>query len=471
MIHRIYFLSVFLLSFLFVQAEIKVASILGNDMVLQRNTEVKLWGKAKPGENLVITTGWDKTKAKAICNDKGDWMVKVKTIDAGGPYSISIASKNETITLKNILLGEVWLCSGQSNMEHPLMGWGDQPVNNSNDLMLDASNENIRLFNVRRNVIDSPQDTCVGKWAVASAESAGRFSAVGYLYAKQLQQRLHVPVGMICASWGGSKIEAWMNQETIAKFPEALKQTTKEGVELHQHATYLYNGMIAPIINYAIKGAIWYQGESNIINYKEYAALQAAMVTSWRKDFEQKNLPFYFVEIAPFNYGDSKTIKSALQRSEQRKAMSLIPNSGMISTIDIGDEYCIHPAEKQTVAKRLAFWALAETYNFKGISYKSPTYKSMSIKDSVAIVSFNNTPNGLSSFGKIVECFEVAGKDSVFYPAKMKINSGQVHVWSSKVKDPVAVRYGFCNFPKTNGYLYNTAGLPVISFRTDNWEK
>lgn len=465
------FLSIFLLfSFLFVQAELKVAPILQNDMVLQRNTEVKLWGKANPNEKLTITTGWDMTKTKTVSNAQGDWMVKVKTIDAGGPYAITIASHNEKITLKNILLGEVWICSGQSNIDFPVAGFTSQPLNGSNELLLEADNNEIRLFTVKQTVSDKPQDTCAGNWAIASAKSVARFSAVGYLYAKLLQQKLQVPVGMICSSWGGSNVEAWMSQEAIAKFPDEVKATTQKGAQPFQHASFLYNGMVAPILNYSIKGVIWYQGEANIGNIL-YADLLAAMVNNWRKNFDQGVFPFYYVQISPYNYGDSKAIISASQRDIQLKAMSLIPNSGMVSTLDIGEEYCIHPAEKNTVSKRLAYWALSETYGFKGISFRSPVYKSMSVKGNEALISFDNAPSGFTCYGKAVDCFEVAGNDRVFYPAEMRIQVQQVIVSSSKVKEPVAVRYGFCNFPKTNGYLYNTAGLPVLSFRTDNWDK
>jgi sialate O-acetylesterase len=229
--------------------------------------------------------------------------------------------------------------------------------------------------------------------------------------------------------------------------------------------------MILPIINYTIKGAIWYQGESNKGNYNDYAALQASMVANWRKSFGVGEFPFYFVQIAPYSYGNNKAFDSALQRDEQLKSMSLIPNSGMVTTLDIGEEKSIHPSEKAIVAKRLAYWAFSQAYGFKGISYQSPTYKDLIVKDDIAVVSFDNAETGLSSFGKEVECFEVAGEDSIFYPAKMTINKKQVRVWSSQVKNPVAVRYGFCNFPKTAGYLYSTAGLPVPSFRTDNWSK
>ena len=463
-----------LLSFLLittVQAQVKIASVLGDNMVLQRNTEVQIWGTAKPGEKLHITTGWNNLKIKLVANENGKWLVKVKTIEAGGPYKITIGTSKEKLTINNILLGEVWVCAGQSNMEMPIAGLGSgQLLNGSNELIFDADNDNIRLFNVKKASASTAQDSCAGTWAVATSETVAPYSAVGYLYAKKLQQKLHVPIGMICSSWGGSNIEAWMDKETIAQFPEALKNSSQETTPVQRKPSLLYNGMIAPIVNYTIKGTIWYQGESNIAFYKDYAVLQASMVASWRKDFGVGNFPFYFVQITPYEYGNSKGIISALLRDEQLKSMAMIPNSGMISTFDLGEEKFIHTADKATVAKRLAYWSLSETYGYKGLSYKMPTFNSVTIKDSVAILKFNNAPNGFTSFGKEVECFEVAGADSIFYPAKLIIDK-EVKVISEKVKAPVAVRYGFCNFPKTKGYLYNTAGLPVPSFRTDNWIK
>ncbi len=468
-------LSIFILCALFVQSQIKVAAVLTDNMVLQRNSTVKLWGIANPNEKLIVITSWNNTKTYTHCDKNGKWEIQVKTNEAGGPYTLSIASTKEKVSLKNIMLGEVWICSGQSNMDMPIRGYVNQPINGENDILVEAENKDIRLFTMNYLAKDTQQYTCEGKsggWKIASAASVSEFSAVAYFYARQLYQKLKVPVGVICTSWGGSRIEAWMSKETISNFPEALKQTSDEKSAPHHRASLLYNGMISPILNYTIKGAIWYQGESNRAEYTDYSELMAAMVSNWRKDFGQGDFPFYYVQIAPFSYGDSKATVSACLRDEQVKAMSLIPNSGMVTTIDIGDEKVIHPPEKLTVGKRLAYWALSETYGIKGINFRSPTYKSMSVKDSVAIIEFNDALYGLSSFGKEVECFEIAGADQLFYPAKIKINSEkQVLISAKQVKEPVAVRYGFSNFPQTKGFLYNTAGLPVPSFRTDNWDK
>lgn len=449
-------------------AEIKVASLLGDNMVLQRNSEVKLWGKASPNQKLTIQTSWNKFVTNTVVNEKGDWLVKVKTTEAGGPYLISIKTAKESVVLKNILLGEVWICSGQSNMQMPVQGFTDQPVQESFDLILNAKNDQIRLFTVGLKSIDTPQDTCRGEWLVANAKSVSKFSAVGYLFAKQLYQNLNIPIGMISSNWGGSRIEAWMDKETLSNYPDAMNETSKPTTAAQNRASALYNGMISPLLDYRIKGAIWYQGEANVLNYSEYADMLKSMVTNWRNKFDCGDFPFYYVQIAPFIYNIGRN--SQLLRDQQVKAMSMIKNSGMVSTIDIGSEKVIHPAEKATVAKRLAAYALAETYGVEGLPYKMPVFKSITLKDSVAIVQFDNVPLGLTTFGKSVDCFEVADNDSVFYPATMKIVKSQVRVVSPKVKTIVALRYGFSNFPHTEGYLFNTFGLPVPSFRTDNWK-
>jgi len=464
----------FQFTILFLNAQIKPAGILTDNMVLQRNTEVKLWGTANPREKLVVTTGWNKVKHTVTVNEKGEWLVKVATADAGGPYTISFVSKTEQLELHNILLGEVWICSGQSNMDMPIRGYLDQPINNANDLLVDADNDDIRLFTVNNAMRSHPIDSCVGKygiWKPATAESVASFSAVAYLYAKQLQQKLKVPVGVITTAWGGSRIEWWMDSASIVQFPEAYRQTTDPKLSPQMKASYLYNGMIHPLLNVAIKGVIWFQGEANVNNNGEYAALMAGMVSSWRKNFAQGDFPFYYVQITPYFYNNSKATNAALLREAQVKAQSVIPNSGMACTLDLGEEKIIHAAEKLTIAKRLSYWAFAKTYGIAGIACQSPTYKAIHIKDSVAIIDFDYALNGLSSFGKPVDCFEIAGADKVFYPATWSTNrKNQVLVTAPQVKEPVAVRYGFHNFPLTAGYLYNTAGLPVPSFRTDDWQ-
>lgn len=470
---RLYFLIVLLTTTLSVLAKIQISPILSNNMVLQRNSEVKIWGKALPGQKIRIESGWDNLSYNTITDSYGDWIVILKTTDAGGPYTLTVSSEKEKVILKNILIGEVWFCSGQSNMEmRILLGYFiDSPVNGAIDALINAENPSIRLFRVGRSSQLFPQDTCSGQWLVANAETVSDFSAVAYYFARYLQQRLKVPVGVISSSWGGSKIEAWMKRETIAKFPEAYKITSNEKIEPFKRASQLYNGMIAPVLNYKIKGVLWYQGESNIGNYYDYSNLLAAMVDDWRRGFNCGNFPFYSVEIAPYSHGNSAARNAAFQREAQFKAMQLIPNSGMITTVDLGEENNIHPAEKEPISKRLFLWALSEAYGIKGIPYKSPVFKNMIVNDSIATLSFDNSYSGFTSYGKPVESFEVAGSDSIFYPASVTISQRRLLVKSPKVKTPVAVRYCFHNFSKTKGYVYSTAGLPIFPFRTDNWKK
>lgn len=455
-----------------VDAQLKLASVLGDNMVLQRNSEVKLWGKSNPNEKIIITTSWNKSENSTTASSKGEWLLKVKTTEAGGPYEITVKSKKEKLLLKNILLGEVWLCSGQSNMEMPLRGFTNQPINGNSDFLMDADVNDIRLCKIGRAVATSPHDTCNGEWKVSSAESAASFSAVAYLFAKQLHDKLKIPIGVIASSWGGTRIEPWMNLESIKQYPDAFNRASQPKILPHLRPASLYNGMIAPIVNYVIKGAIWYQGESNIPNYKEYSSLMKGMVEGWRKDFGLGDFPFYYVQIAPYFYNKSSNIDAAFLREEQEKAMSVIPNSGMVCTLDIGEEKSIHPAEKNLVAKRLASWALAENYGFKGLLYKSPSYKGFTVKDSLVTIAFDNVNVGFTSYGKSIDCFQIAGSDKVFYPAQIvTTKNNEVILTSANVKVPVAVRYGFCNYPTTRGYMFSTIAQPVLPFRTDNWDR
>jgi len=464
-------LFIALISVQLLLAQIKVASILGNNMVLQRNAEIKLWGTSKPNDKLTIKVGWNNSTLKTISDANGKWLVKIKTTEAGGPFLITIASSKEKLTLNNILLGEVWLCSGQSNMEMPIAGFNDQPVIGMNEALVDAENENIRLFTVKKTALDIPQDTCSGNWDVANPLSVGKFSAVGYFYARELQRKLNVPVGMICSSWGGTRIESWMSKETISNFPISKAKTPIKKAGDPSQPSRLFNGMIHPILNFTIKGAIWYQGETNRFNANEYADLMAAMVTNWRTDFGVSQFPFYFVQIAPYNYGDNKGLISAYLREAQVKASLKIPNSGMVSTIDLGEEKGIHPSEKLTVAKRLTYWALSETYNKKGIAFQNPLFKMAMVQDSMMVITFDNLENGLTSFGKEITNFEIAGDNKVFYSAKASIVKKQIQITCPEVKKPIAVRYCFCNYPQGKGFIYNTAGLPVFPFRSDDWKE
>ncbi|MBC9798587.1 sialate O-acetylesterase [Sinomicrobium weinanense] len=445
-------------------AQTKVSSLFSDHMVLQQNSEVALWGTDKPGTKIEADAGWG-GKSTVVTDKHGKWKLSLKTEKAGGPYTVEIRG-TEKILLEDVLLGEVWLCSGQSNMEMPIKGFRGQPVNGSNDLVLNSSNPQLRLFHVGRNMSREPLDSCEGTWQQSSPEAVLKFSAVAYLYGKMLQEKINVPVGIICSSFGGTRAEAWTRKKTLAD--EGFGTDTKDHTEKinKNDPSVLYNAMIHPLIPYGIKGVIWYQGESNRGNHGQYAKLFPTMINSWRKEWNSGEFPFYFVQIAPFEY--KPDINSAFLREAQLHALQNTSNTGMAVTLDIGEKHCIHPAEKEEVAKRLSYWALAKTYGYKGIQYSGPVYKSMEVKGSEIHLHFDYAPDGVSSFGKALDHFTIAGADKVFYPAKAEIKRGELIVSSDQVARPVAVRYGWENY--LEGCLFNLAGLPASSFRTDHWE-
>ena len=356
-------------------------------------------------------------------------------------------------------------------MEMPVRGYRNQPVQNANDILADADNPQIRFIKVNRASSATELDSCGGSWQVSDAQHAKDFSAVAYEYERYLQQKLKVPVGLVLSCWGGTKIETWMDKKMLAPFPDIrLPDSIDPKAGDNQPPTALFNGMIAPVAGYGIRGFIWYQGESNRGRGEpeRYQQLFPAMVAGWRERWHRGELPFYYVQIAPYGYNDSSQ-QGARVREAQLKALRNIPSCGMAVTLDIGKEKYIHPPAKTTVAKRLAYWALAKTYHREGLAYCGPLYASMITKGNKIIVKFDYAADGLSSNGKELENFEIAGADKIFHPAKANIlyPDGTVEVWSDGVKEPVAVRYAFKNW--VEGDLYNTEGLPASSFRTDDF--
>jgi sialate O-acetylesterase len=458
----------------FVFASVTLPSFFGDNMVLQQQTDVAIWGWAKPGSTVQVTSSWNKKKYTAKAGSSGKWKMKISTPTAGGPYEIVI-SDGSPVTLHNVLIGEVWLCSGQSNMEMPMKGFRDQPVTGSNDAIFNADNDQVRLYIVPRSVKINAQDTSKNSsWKIASPESVNNFSATAWYFARILQQRLKVPVGLVNISYGGSPAEAFMSEAALKEFPDIKIPTLSDSAKVNNKvATTLYNGMLHPFIGYTIRGCIWYQGETNYDRPDQYEKLFPAMVKQWRDDFGQGEFPFYFAQIAPYNYsqfqpaGQSNKLNSAYLRDAQRKACGKIPNSGMVVLMDIGEENNIHPANKEAGGKRFAYLALAKTYGQKGFSFTSPSFDSVTISGNIVTVKFKDAPNGLTSFGKPLTNFEIAGSDKIFRPAKASIYRGTVLVSSPDVATPVAVRYAFKDF--VVGELFSTEGFPVSSFRTDSW--
>lgn len=453
-----------------VSAKIILPGLLNNGMVLQQQSKVALWGRTDANTTVRIITSWNTKTYTAKADALGKWKVMVTTPKASGPYEISF-DDGEKITLSNILIGEVWICSGQSNMEMTFKGFGPttQPVLNQPGE--EANIPNLRLFTVKRATGAVPKENAEGSWDASTTEVAKGYSAVAYQFGKMLHDSLHVPIGIITTSWGGARIEHWMSAESLKAFPEIIIPLGIDTMKVPEKAaTALFNGMIAPLINYGIKGFLWYQGESSRDVPILYAKMMPALVADWRKHWNNKKLPFYYVQIAPFTYPtDKHTMYGVLMREAQLKALKNISYSGMAVTMDAGSELKIHPPDKTSVAKRLAYLALAKTYGRKDIAYESPCYRSLKIEGDKAVLSFDHAANGLKASGATLVNFEIAGADKIFHPATATILAGgKVEVKSVDVPAPVAVRYAFKNW--VVGDLYNTEGLPASSFRTDNWD-
>ncbi len=444
-------------------AQLRLPSVLASNMVLQQNDSVNLWGWAGPSEKIFVTTSWDNHTDSAVASNEAKWILKVKTPAAGGPYAITFKGHSDTKQLDNVMIGEVWVCSGQSNME-----WSY--YNKVNDIQpeLDAhTNPNIRFFQVPKAGADYPQEDAPATWTVCDSNTLKSFSAVAYFFGKKLSKDLNIPIGLINTSWGGTPAEVWTPADLVNKEADlkasAAKQTKFDWWPMNPGVTY--NAMIAPFTNFSIAGAIWYQGEGNTAAPSTYAKLFITMIDAWRKAWK-KEFPFYYVQIAPFTYGNNNN--GNLIR-EQQAIASKHPNVGMVVVSDItGDTTDIHPRNKKDVGARLANWALSETYHKNGIVYKNPVYKSIEVKKDKAVISFDNVPNGLLSKDKKIAAVWIAGEDRIFYPADAKIENDKLIVSSKSVKAPAAVRFSFSN--AAVGNLFSKEGLPVVPFRTDDWE-
>ncbi len=462
-------LQLFLLSIIMIFggksiASIQLPGIFGNNMVLQQQSNVALWGTASKNSKVIIVTSWNKKEYTTKADGNGKWTVKVATPIAGGPYQISF-SDGEKLVLNNVLIGEVWVCSGQSNMEMSLRG-NSSPILNASEIIMNADNPSLRLYRVSRATTLTPVTDPKGQWEESTSASAREYSALAFQFGQILQKKLKVPVGLILSCVGGTMIEAWMSPASLKAYPEVIIPVSLDTMQTaYRKPVTLFNGMIAPIIGYGIKGFIWFQGESNRHEPELYEKLFPVMVADWRNLWGLGDIPFYYVQIAPFGSSD-RTRNGPRLREAQLNAMKIIPNSGMVPAIDVGMENDIHFMDKTTLAQRLSYWALGKTYGIKGIPYNSPTYKSMAIEGDKAILTFDNAPY-LTSYRKTLTLFEVAGEDKKFYSAKAEIKANQITVQSDKVSKPVAVRYAYKEWVK--GELYNNDGLPASSFRTDNW--
>lgn len=464
-------------------AKVTLPAVLGDNMVLQRNTDANIWGKAKPGATIKVNPSWDNKTYKAKADNDGNWTTTIATGDAGGPYTITI-NDGDKVVLDNILLGEVWICSGQSNMEMMVHGFMHQPVEGALDAILDAPNHpDMRFFTVERASLDSPADDCKGVWQESTTDVVADFSACAYFFGHLLNQILGVPVGLISTNWGGSTIETWIDSETFDGIKDIDIAHSRSMDQPNSQIARLYNGMIHPIAGYTAKGFIWYQGESNRGHHDDYVKLQTALINSWREKWGNTEMPFYMVQLAPYNYEGAEKMSLPLMVEAQYKVAENVDKVGIAATTDIGNPTCIHPQRKKEVGQRLAFLALQNDYSIKGLPQPAPTYKSMTVNGNKATLEFNNLlfvhdwwdGNSFHSYHDTSYIrplgFEIAGEDKVFYPATASFGHGvnTIELYSDKVAKPIAVRYYFHNYvPDAN--VKTCLGQPLVPFRTDNWD-
>ena len=465
------------------QAKVTLPYCLGDNMILQQNTEARLWGKTTAKE-VKVTTSWNNAVYTAKASKKGDFIVKVKTPTASyNSYTVTF-DDGDQLVLHDVLIGEVWVCAGQSNMEMPVKGFGNCPVEGYNDEVVNANQYRyvhyVKIPSVMR--VEPQWNSEPTQWNAVSPKTVGEASATGYFFAQVINKALDVPVGLIMANKGGSRVESWFTKENLQKYTN--EPTDSAGIvafkkEWDYHRAMLWgNGTFNPILNYTVKGILYYQGCSNVGDPgDQYSERMKILVEQWRSQFGLGEIPFYFVEIAPYHYDNVNADNGARLREQQYKASLIIPNSGLVCTNDLVYPYettQIHPAQKKPVGQRLAYLALNKTYGMETVGCMSPSYKDMKVTGDFVDIHLKNDLGAISRFEDI-QGFELAGEDRVFHPAKA------VHFWqpgggywdetirlsSPEVKKPVAIRYCFKNFQIGN--LKNAAGLPLFPFRTDNW--
>ncbi len=457
------------------QAKVKLPHILGDGMILQQNAEARLWGWDRPGQKVDVTVSWSEEKYSAKTDKNGQWIVKVKTPAAGyTPQSITFNDGEQT-TLRNVLVGEVWVCAGQSNMEMPMKGFDNCPVEGYNRAVIEAPQyKGIHFVKIPSVMSERPLEDANCEWQTISPQTVGDASATGYTFAQVVNKALDIPVGLIMANKGGTRVESWLDEAYLKTHTaESLDPAVyKKKYQWDFHYPLVWgNGTFSPILNYTVKGILFYQGCSNVGDPAgQYTRRLADLVSQWRRDFKLGNIPFYFVQIAPYYNGDANGDWGARLREQQFKASKVIPNSGIVCTDDLVYPYesqQIHPAQKQQVGERLAYQALNKTYGMKSIWCDSPEFKDMTVSNDTCYVHLKNDYGAISRYEDL-QGFEVAGEDRVFHKASASYYwTKGIIITSPEVKKPVAVRYAFRNWGYGN--VKNGALLPLFPFRTDDW--
>ncbi len=489
----------------FAHAEVTLPNIFGDNMVLQRDMPIPIWGWAAAGEEVTVTLQDTDYTVQTTADAKGNWRTKLPAMSAGGPYILHIAASN-TLELTNVMFGEVWICSGQSNMEWPVRASKDSEAE-----IAAADYPLIRLFNIPHKASGLLVPDVEAEWHPTTPETIPNFSAVAYAFGRKLYNTLDVPIGLVNTSWGGTRIEPWtppvgfdsvpalesisndiqnIHAKYRAELPERMAQieawiaATREALETgevitpmpdnrhplthHASPTGLYNGMVHPLVPFAMRGAIWYQGESNLRNGMLYHEKMKALINGWRAVWNQGDFPFYFVQLAPFTYGGGASPYFLPEIWEAQTATLALANTGMAVTTDIGNLRDIHPRNKQEVGRRLALWALAKTYGREDITYSGPLYKSMAVDKNTIRLNFNSIGSGLiSRDDEPLTWFEIAGENKNFVKADATIEGDTIVVSSDAVAQPVAARFGWHQTAEPN--LVNKEGLPASPFRTHPW--
>lgn len=437
-------------------AEVKTHGLFTDNMLLQREKKVAVWGTTDKPDKVTVKFA-DQTVVATPEN--GTWKVELAPLSASAqPRDLVISQGDQTLTKKNVLVGDVWLCGGQSNMQ-----WEVHQSAGAQAAISAGKNPQIRLFTVSREGDATPRtDLRGGSWAEATPESVKTFSAVGYYFGRDLQKSLDVPIGLISSNIGGTTAERWMSKESIDSNPEIKDMTPTQG------RNDLYNAMIAPLAPFGLKGAIWYQGESNADRPYNYRHVLAGMIKSWRDTFGQGDFPFFIVELAPFTQIVKEPVDQewAVVRESMQWVANNVPKVDTVSIVDVGHESDIHPPQKQPVGERLAQAARAMAYGDKGVP-AGPEYDSVTFNGNQAIIKLKNVGGGLTTKAGEVKGFTIAGEDKKFYNASAKIEGQTVVVTSDKVANPKAVRFGWANYPVVD--LWNKEGFPASTFRTDDW--
>jgi len=453
-------------------ATVTLPSVFGDNMVLQRKTDAALWGSAKANSKVTITASWTKAKTIVTADAEGNWKTTISTPEAGGPFEMTF-SDGEKLTLRNILIGEVWFCSGQSNMQMPVQGFPAQPVQGSLEVVLGAkASTPVRICTVAGAYTATEQNDCKCVWQENTPDAVTQTSATAYFFARQLNETLGVPVGIIISKWGGTRIESWMSRDALLEAFPRYNVSILDGDPKKFNAKMpcgLFNAMVAPVIPYTIKGWIWYQGEANRNNPEQYITLMQAYAKMMRSRWNLPEMPFYWVQIAPYKYEDAEKTAGAAFQEAQEKCLDLIPFSGMATTLDVGDKDCIHPSGKKQVGTRLAALALYNDYGVKAIYPNAPRCTGIEVRGGIANVKFAKIPGGLAPLGHDLEGFEIAGQDKVFVSAAAIIAKDRESVdvtIPEGLGETVYVRYAYHNWAEGN--LTSIWGIPAGPFSTEN---